>query len=124
MVVFLTDGEPTVGETSIERIVANAERGNRDRARLFVFGVGDDVNSLLLDRLARDGDGVAEYVRPNENLEVKVSAFVSKIANPVLSDLKLDVAGVEVIDRTPRRLPDLFAGSQLLVFGRFKDAGR
>jgi Mg-chelatase subunit ChlD len=124
MIVFLTDGEPTVGETSMERIISNVERANGDRARLFVFGVGDDVNTLLLDRLARDGDGVAEYVRPNENLEVKVSAFVSKIANPVLSDLKLDVSGVEITDVVPGRLPDLFAGSQLLVFGRYREAGR
>jgi Mg-chelatase subunit ChlD len=124
MVVFLTDGEPTVGETSIERIVANAEKANGDRARLFVFGVGDEVNSVLLDRLARDGEGVAEYVRPNENLELKVSAFVSKIANPVLADLKLEVTGAQVSDLTPRRLPDLFAGSQLLLFGRYRDAGR
>jgi Mg-chelatase subunit ChlD len=124
MVVFLTDGEPTVGETNLERIVANVEKENGHRARLFVFGVGDDVNTLLLDRLARDGDGVAEYVRPNEDLEVKVSNFVSKIANPVLSDLKLDVSGVEVTDMVPRRLPDLFAGSQILLFGRYKDAGR
>jgi Mg-chelatase subunit ChlD len=124
MVVFLTDGEPTVGETNIERIVENVERENHSHARLFVFGVGDDVNTLLLDRLARDGDGVAEYVRPNENLEVKVSSFVSKIANPVLSDLKLEVSGVPVTELTPRRLPDLFAGSQLLLFGRYQDAGR
>jgi Ca-activated chloride channel family protein len=124
MVVFLTDGEPTVGETKLEQIIANVEKANGDRARLFVFGVGDDVNTLLLDRLARDGNGVAEYVRPQENLEVKVSSFVSKIANPVLSDLKLDVTGVEITDVVPGRLPDLFAGSQLLVFGRYRDAGR
>jgi Mg-chelatase subunit ChlD len=124
MVVFLTDGEPTVGETSIERIVANAEKANGDRARLFVFGVGDEVNSLLLDRLARDGNGVAEYVRPNENLELKVSAFVSKIANPVLSELKLEVDGAQVSDLSPRRRTGRAAGSQLLLFGRYRDAGR
>ena len=98
MVVFMTDGEPTVGETSLEKVVANVDRENHRRARIFVFGVGDDVNTLLLDRLARDGDGVAEYVRPNEDLELKVSAFTSKIANPVLSDPKLDVSGVEITD--------------------------
>jgi Ca-activated chloride channel family protein len=124
MIVFMTDGEPTVGETSLERIIANVDQENRHRARIFIFGVGDDVNTLLLDRLARDGDGVAEYVRPNEDLELKVSAFVSKIANPVLSDVKLEVSGAEVTDLAPRRLPDLFAGSQFLVFGRYHGAGR
>lgn len=123
MVVFMTDGEPTVGETSLEKIVANVDQENHRRARIFVFGVGDDVNTLLLDRLARDGDGVAEYVRPNEDLELKVSAFTSKIANPVLSDLKLDVSGAKITDVVPRKLPDLFAGSQLLIFGRYKGAG-
>lgn len=123
MIVFLTDGQPTVGETNPQRILENFRRRAGDRARVFVFGVGDDVNTLLLDRLARDGAGTVEYVRPHEDLELKVSAFYTKIANPVLTDLELALPGVEIAELYPRRLPDLFAGSQLIVFGRYRRPG-
>src|SRR5262249_25829839 len=123
MIVFMTDGQPTIGETSPERILADVARLNHGRARLFVFGVGDDVNTLLLDRLARDGDGTVEYVRPSEDLELKVSAFYNKVAYPVLADLELSLPGVEVTDLYPKRVPDLFAGSQLILFGRYRRPG-
>jgi len=120
MIVFLTDGQPTVGETNPERILENVRRRLKGQARVFVFGVGDDVNTLLLDRLARDGAGTVEYVRPDQDLELKVSAFYTKIADPVLTDLEISLPGAEIIDLYPRRLPDLFAGSQLILFGRYR----
>jgi uncharacterized protein YegL len=122
MIVFLTDGQPTVGETKPERILDNVRHRLKGQARIFVFGVGDDVNTLLLDRLARDGAGTVEYVRPDQDLELKVSAFYTKIAHPVLTDLEIALPGAEVTDLHPRRLPDLFAGSQLILFGRYRQA--
>lgn len=122
MIVFLTDGQPTVGETNPERILENARRRLKGTSRVFVFGVGDDVNTLLLDRLARDGAGTVEYVRPDEDLELKLSGFYTKIADPVLTDLEISLPGAEITDLYPRRLPDLFAGSQLIVFGRYRQA--
>ncbi len=126
MIVFMTDGLPTVGETNIDRIVENAsarrERGNRD-ARLFTFGVGYDVNTTLLDKLAAENGGAADYVEPKEDLEVKVSSFFTKISYPVLMDLRLEMNGVEADLMYPRRLPDLFRGSQLTIIGRYRNAG-
>jgi Ca-activated chloride channel family protein len=124
MLVFLTDGLPTVGETDSAAILRDVRKRNPGRTRLFTFGVGDDVNTLLLDGLARDGNGSVEYVRPNEDLELKVSAFYSKVASPVLSDLTLEVTGAHVTEIYPRRLPDLFAGSQLLLLGRYRNGGK
>ncbi|HET7769827.1 MAG TPA: VIT and VWA domain-containing protein, partial [Chloroflexota bacterium] len=128
LVVFMTDGLPTAGPTQPEQIVANARRaaGEGSRARLFTFGVGVDVNTTLLDRLAADFGGVSAYVRPEENLEEAVSAFYAKVASPVLTDLTLDfggASGAEVYDVLPTRLPDLYAGTQLVVAGRYRRAG-
>lgn len=119
MIVFLTDGLPTVGTTNIEQILANAKR--TDGARIFPFGVGYDVNTSLLDRLASQSGGVADYIEPKEDLEVKVSNFFSRISYPVLSDLRLDMAGVETDLSYPRSLPDLFRGSQLTIIGRYRN---
>ncbi len=124
-VVFLTDGLPTVGETDPQRILNTVTERNPDRrVRIFSFGVGYDVNVILLDRLSTQNRGIASYVRPEENIEARVSAFHNAISVPVLADLKLFCEGVEAYDVYPRDLPDLFAGDQIVVAGRYRGSGR
>lgn len=121
IIVFLTDGLPTVGETNINRIVDNVHTARLPGVRLFTFGVGYDVNTALLDKLAAENGGVADYVEPQEDLEAKVSTFFAKINYPVLTDLQLDFAGVETDLIYPRNMPDLFRGSQMTLIGRYKN---
>ncbi|MCA1817931.1 MAG: VIT and VWA domain-containing protein, partial [Acidobacteria bacterium] len=122
MVVFLTDGLPTVGETRPERIVENARNQKREGVRLFTFGVGYDVNTLLLDKLASENGGASDYVEPKEDLEVKVSNFFAKVNYPVLTDLSIDWGGADTDLIYPRQLPDLFRGSQVTLIGRYRNA--
>ena len=121
MIVFMTDGLPTVGITNAEQIIGNARTARRPGLRLFTFGVGYDVNTALLDKLAAENGGVADYIEPKEDLEVKVSNFFAKVNYPVLTDLKLDMAGVETDLVYPRALPDLFRGSQITLIGRYRN---
>ncbi|HET6891360.1 MAG TPA: VIT and VWA domain-containing protein [Pyrinomonadaceae bacterium] len=118
---FMTDGLPTVGETNVARIVENARTARIQALRLFTFGVGYDVNTTLLDKLAAENGGVADYVEPKEDLEVKVSNFFAKVNYPVLTDLKLDFGGIETDLVYPRALPDLFRGSQVTLIGRYRN---
>jgi len=122
MVVFLTDGLPTVGPTDISQIVKNAADANRAKVRLFSFGVGYDVNTNLLDKLAAENRGASDYIEPQEDLEVKVSNFFARVNYPVLSDLKLDFGGVETDLLYPRAIGDLFKNSQLVLVGRYKNS--
>ncbi len=125
MIVFLTDGLPTIGESNVDRILENVKKNNTGNLRLFVFGVGNDVNTKLLDKLAEDNRGSRDYVAENEDLELKLSNFYGTIAHPVLSDLKLTFdTGLGVHDTYPRVLPDLFKGGELVVFGRYDKAGK
>ena len=117
--VFLTDGLPTVGETNVETLLSDAKKANTN-ARMWTFGVGFDVNTRLLDGLASENGGDADYVLPREDIETKVGALYEKIAYPVLTDTRLDFGGLETYDVYPRRLPDLFRGGQMTVMGRFK----
>jgi len=121
LLVFLTDGLPTVGVTNPDQIIGNAAAARNTNIRLFTFGVGYDVNTALLDRLAGDNGGVADYVEPKEDLEVKVSNFFTKVSYPVLTDVKLDMAGVETDLIYPRVMPDLFRGSQITLIGRYRN---
>lgn len=122
-IIFLTDGLPTVGETSEDRIVSNVREANKSNVRMFNFGVGYDVNTRLLDKLADGNHGFSEYVRPGEDMEVKVSSFFSKISSPMLTDVKIKFNGVTVSEMYPKTMPDLFKGSQVVLSGRFRGAG-
>ncbi len=123
MIVFVTDGEPTVGETDPERILANVSARIPRGVRLFSFGIGTDLNAMLLDRLATEHGGVPEYATEEEEVELKLSAFASKINNPVMTDLRVDFGKTHVYDLYPRTIPDLFKGGQVTLFGRYKGAG-
>jgi Ca-activated chloride channel homolog len=120
LVVLITDGQPTVGETKAGGILANVKQANKSNTRLFTFGVGYDVNTVLLDGLANENRGAVAYIEPKEDIEVKVSNFFAKVNNPVLSDVKIDWGGVETDLVYPRATPDVFHGSQLVLMGRYR----
>ncbi len=121
MLVFMTDGLPTVDETNVSRIIDNVRKTAKPGVRLFTFGVGYDVNTALLDKLAAENGGVADYVEPKEDLEVRVSNFFSKVNYPVLTDLQLDLGGAQTDLTYPRAIPDLFRGSQVTLIGRYSN---
>jgi Ca-activated chloride channel family protein len=125
VIVFFTDGRPTVGETNSDVILAHVAKRNNSNTRIFTFGVGDDVNASMLDTMAEQSRGISTYVRETENIEAKVSGLYAKISNPVLSNLKIAVQGgdVQLKDIQPQQLPDLFSGSQLVLFGRYEGKG-
>jgi Ca-activated chloride channel family protein len=122
MLVFMTDGLPTVDETNVNRIVDNVRNATKPGVRLFTFGVGYDVNTTLLDKLAAENGGVADYVEPKEDLEVKVSNFFSKVNYPVLTNLQIDMGGAQTDLIYPRGIPDVFRGSQVMMLGRYSNA--
>jgi len=123
-IVFLTDGLPTVGVTDLERIIADVNQATAKNVRLFTFGVGYDVNTILLDTISQEHRGASAYVEPGQSIEEEVAAFYTKISTPLLSDLRVQVNGVVVEDMYPYPLPDLFAGGQLLVVGRYRMGGK
>jgi Ca-activated chloride channel family protein len=123
-VLFLTDGLPTVAERSPARILEHVSEFAPAYVHVFAFGVGYDVNTFLLDQLAQAHDGEPEYVRPGEDLEVKVSNIYRKISYPMLADLELAWEGFTPRDIFPQDLPDLFKGSQLVLVGRYRGQDR
>ncbi|HET8623565.1 MAG TPA: VIT domain-containing protein [Gemmatimonadales bacterium] len=122
IVLFITDGLPSIGEQMPDRIAASAA-AHRDKRRIFTVGLGHDVNTYLLDRLAAEGHGSAEYVAPNANVEEALGSLAAKIRHPALLDLRIDDAPVSFSELTPARLPDLFHGEELVVFGRYRGRG-
>lgn len=116
--VLMTDGQPTVGVTDSAKLIEGVKSA-RD-IRLFDFGVGYDVNTQLLNKLAAQHHGTSQYVDPDESLETALSNFYDKIKSPVLSDVQIAYDGIDVKDIYPRDVKDMFAGTQILLLGRYK----
>jgi Ca-activated chloride channel homolog len=123
LLMFITDGQPTIGETDENTIARNAREARKAKTRLFTFGVGEDLNARLLDRLAAEGAGTSDFVRDGKEFETKISSFYDKVSHPVLADLALDLSSIDAYDLYPRKLPDLFKGTQLVVMGRYRKPG-
>jgi len=123
IVIFLTDGLPTKGVIDSALILNNVRQAAPESVRLFCFGVGDDVDTFLLDTLGRELRGVSAYVRPGRAVDEEVGTFYAKVSTPVLADVDLTVDGVSVSDIYPYPLPDVFAGQQMLVVGRYDGHG-
>ena len=128
LVLFLTDGLPTVGQTSERAIREVATASNPHGRRIFAFGVGHDVNTPLLERIAVDTRGAATFVHPGEDVEVKVGSVFRKLRGPILAGPRLESIGPSgepvagrVREVLPGLLPDLFEGDQLVVLGRYRD---
>ncbi|MHC4849966.1 MAG: VWA domain-containing protein, partial [Planctomycetota bacterium] len=123
IVIFLTDGQPTIGPVEPRNILAAADKANGAKARLFVFGVGYDVHTNLLTDLAEAQRGSTGFVTEKEDIEIKVSALVDKIASPVLTDATVTIDGIETRDLYPQRVGDLFRGQQVVLVGRYRGDG-
>ena len=122
IIIFLTDGIPSVGDQAPDRI-AEAAGARIGRNRIFTVGVGHDVNTYLLDRLAKEGRGSAEFVAPDADVEVAVGSLAAKIQHPALVNLRIVQSPVNLIQSYPNELPDLFFGEELVVFGRYRGEG-
>ncbi len=124
IVLFLTDGLPTVGICNEAVIRSDAEKLNVHHRRIFTFGVGYDVNAPLLNHLAQKSRATSSFVLPSEDIEAKVSQMFRRLSGPAISDPVLtaveDGERRRVIDTLPAVLPDLFEGDQLVVLGKYQ----
>jgi Ca-activated chloride channel family protein len=124
MIFFLTDGTPTIGETKPSAILKNVDRYNVNDTRLYVFGQGIDINSRLLDFLAADNRGEAEYVLPSEKAVDLVGDYFRRVGAPLMTDLKIEFDGIDAFDIYPKNLGDIYRGEQVVIFGRYRGDGR
>jgi Ca-activated chloride channel family protein len=118
-------GETTDPKKILAKVIAAKGGKGGESLRVFTWGVGYDLDTHLLDDMANRGGGVSEYVRPEEDIAAKIAAFTNKAAQPVLTGLDLKLVGdkVQLVNVHPRTLPDLYAGGQVVLFGRYTGDG-
>lgn len=123
-VIFLTDGKPTIGETNEEQLLKKVKENNPKNTRIFTFGIGTNLNTTLLDKITEMTKAYRTYVLPNEDIEVKVSDFYTKVASPILTDIVVTFdKSFDVSELQPKALPDIFKGSSLNLLGRYAGSG-
>ncbi|MGM0599672.1 MAG: VIT domain-containing protein [Candidatus Rifleibacteriota bacterium] len=122
-VVFVTDGKPTAGITDPESIIKEVQKHNKSNARIFSFGVGDNLNAKLVDKLANENHGASDYVSENEDLEIKISTLFSKLTHPALTNVDLKFHGVDVKQIYPREVGDVFRQSNIILLGQYTSPG-
>ena len=110
VILLLTDGQPTAGMQDPDKIVAAVKGQATSSQRIFTYGVGYDVHTVLLDAMAQDNRGISQYVKPGDNLEEAVASFWRKAGQPVLTDLTIDWGGIKVEEIYPNPMPDLYLG--------------
>jgi Ca-activated chloride channel family protein len=122
IILFLTDGQPTVGERDASVIASNVakQRGSR---RLFTFGVGADLNVSLIEQLALEGRGTASFVRPEESVERAVGIVASRLTSPLVTDVRVHGDGVRLLKMHPSGPLDIFAGEDLVILARYSGSG-
>lgn len=120
-IVFLTDGEPTSGIIDVDRIAKDFKENNKLGVKLFVVGVGNDLNKKLLDKLALENYGDTLYLQEGTFLEENLKAFYDNISKPLLVDISVDFNGLKVFDVYPRHYPNLYKGNQLIISGRYEN---
>jgi Ca-activated chloride channel homolog len=123
VVVFITDGKPTIGETDDIKLADMIKKWNAGNARIFTFGIGSDVHTFLLDRITEQSRAYRTYYSQRDNLEEKIASFYKKIQSPVMTDVTVKVSNVKVNKIHPRSFPDLYAGTSLTIFGRYTGDG-
>lgn len=122
-VVLLTDGQPTIGETDPTKIVESARRSGEAGTRIFTFGVGQDVDSALLEGIGKAARGTAEVFRPGGEIASRISRFLHRTSVPVMADLLITGDGAQLLEVLPRPLPDVHLGEQAVITGRFRGEG-
>jgi Ca-activated chloride channel family protein len=124
LIVFITDGKPTIGETADENLLKKIQKLNKNNIRIFTFGIGNEINTHLLDKITEQTKAFRTYISENEDIEVKISSFYDKVQSPVLTNLALSFSGgIKTFQTYPNSLPDLFKGSGVTIFGRYSGSG-
>lgn len=126
MVLFLTDGLPTIGERNEARIREAVKAANTSNRRIFTFGVGHDVNFPLISSIATASRGTTTVVDPSEDVEMKVSQVFNRLTGPLVTEPVLSAANADgevstrlIRELMPPTLPDVFEGDQIIVLGQY-----
>ena len=121
--IFLTDGNPTWGETNTDVILSNVDTLNSNDVRIFTFGVGEQISRGFLNKLSINNNGYAQFITSDDSIALVVNEQFTRLSKPVLKNVQLDFGGLNTWDQYPANITDLFWGSQITHYGLYTGGG-
>ena len=123
MIIFLTDGEPTSGITSLSRIQSNIRQANQGRYTLFSLGFGHDLDFNFMQKISLQNNGLARRIYADSDAALQLEGFYNEVSTPVLSDVEISYVGdvVEPGYVTDSNFPAYYRGSEIIIAGKLKD---
>ncbi|XP_059039750.1 inter-alpha-trypsin inhibitor heavy chain H5 [Mustela lutreola] len=122
LIVFLTDGKPTVGETHTLKILNNTKEAARGQVCIFTIGIGNDVDFMLLEKLSLENCGLTRRVLEEDDAGSQLIGFYDEIRTPLLSDIRVDYPPAMVEQATRTLFPNYFNGSEIVIAGKLADS--
>uniref|UniRef100_H3ARB8 Inter-alpha-trypsin inhibitor heavy chain 5 n=1 Tax=Latimeria chalumnae TaxID=7897 RepID=H3ARB8_LATCH len=122
LIIFLTDGQPTVGETQPFKIVSNTKNAIQEQFCLFSIGIGNDVDYRLLNRMALENCGTMRRILEDTDASVLLKGFYDEIGTPLLSDVHIDYAEGSVEYVTQNMFTNYFNGSEIVIAGKLSNS--
>uniref|UniRef100_H3C3N0 Inter-alpha-trypsin inhibitor heavy chain 3b, tandem duplicate 2 n=1 Tax=Tetraodon nigroviridis TaxID=99883 RepID=H3C3N0_TETNG len=121
ILILLTDGDPTTGETNPEAIQSNVRNAIAEKFPLYCLGFGFDVNFEFLEKMSLQNNGVARriYEDSDADLQLKQQGFYEEVATPLLTNVMMIYVGGTNLTKTS--FSHHYKGSEIVVAGVISD---
>lgn len=118
LIIFLTDGRPTVGEMQSAAILGNARSAVQEKFCIFTIGIGNDVDYRLLERMSLENCGMMRRIHEEADASAMLKGFYDEIGTPLLSDIRINYTEDSVQYVTQHLFTNYFNGSEIVIAGK------
>uniref|UniRef100_A0A8C7YTP7 Inter-alpha-trypsin inhibitor heavy chain 5 n=1 Tax=Oryzias sinensis TaxID=183150 RepID=A0A8C7YTP7_9TELE len=122
LIIFLTDGRPTIGEVQSATILGNTRSAVQEKFCVFTIGIGNDVDYRLLERMALDNCGMMRRIPEEADASAMLKGFYDEIGTPLLSDIRINYTESTVGYVTQNLFTNYFNGSEIVIAGKLTNA--
>ncbi|XP_046392693.1 inter alpha-trypsin inhibitor, heavy chain 4-like isoform X3 [Ischnura elegans] len=124
LVIFLTDGEPTTGETRLSKILAGTRAMNTEaRAPIFSLAFGNDADFKFVRKLSLQNHAFARRIYEAADATLQLESFFQEVSSPLLNNVTFSYVNpkVDQTSLTESNFHTYFAGTEVIVAGRVND---
>ncbi|MBC8288990.1 MAG: hypothetical protein H8E37_01620, partial [Planctomycetes bacterium] len=124
-VVYIGDGVVTAGSADPDEFVNRLKRLTADcRSTFHAITVGSSYETAVLKSIAAVGGGSFRQVNAEQGPQDIAKELLSEITQPGLTNLNVEIRGLRVARMYPEELPNIAAGTQHIIIGRYLPQGQ
>lgn len=119
MILLVTDGKATIGKTNPEALIEMVRHYNKSKIRIFIVAVGPSPDVATLDQIAKITGGAILQVPKSKNFESLVSAWLSNMISPSVTELAVNLKGLSGEGFVPDPAPEIIGQESVAIFGHY-----